>query len=370
MNKPVDRPTDVFAQLANSSPFVVADYLKNEAPETAAATLMLMPPEAAAQVLNLQPRTFRHRTLRCMAANRPMAAPAMGILASVLGMELLGARQVPVARAEEVRTIVALLPLDMRDTALAALDEPFDALVYRNYPIADPSPNGEETPAKGFPKTGIWQTPCPHSMEMEFEQLSLLEVVYDRLVNRLATSLRGLTGNNIEVTLERIVARRYDEYINPIPLPAILSVFRFEEWQANGKLVADPLLIEAVCVSLLGSRNANGAISQGRRPFTTIERDLFQLFVSTVLGDLAAAFTWVSDPVEVRLDRLETNPRFTYIAEMNDLVTVARLHINIAGDDDGRCDVVIPYSAFETRKEAYLRTTRPPTRRPPLAAVG
>lgn len=149
------------------------------------------------------------------------------------------------------------------------------------------------------------------------------------------------------------------------PLPAILSVFRFEEWQANGKLVADPLLIEAVCVSLLGSRNANGAISQGRRPFTTIERDLFQLFVSTVLGDLAAAFTWVSDPVEVRLDRLETNPRFTYIAEMNDLVTVARLHINIAGDDDGRCDVVIPYSAFETRKEAYLRTTRPPTRRPP-----
>ena len=61
------------------------------------------------------------------------------------------------------------------------------------------------------------------SAMVSYERLPMLEIVFDRLVRLMTTSLRNFTSDNVEVSLDRITSVRFGDYLNSIPLPAILS---------------------------------------------------------------------------------------------------------------------------------------------------
>ena len=64
------------------------------------------------------------------------------------------------------------------------------------------------------------------SAMVSYERLPMLEIVFDRLVRLMTTSLRNFTSDNVEVSLDRITSVRFGDYMNSIPLPAVLSVFQ------------------------------------------------------------------------------------------------------------------------------------------------
>jgi flagellar motor switch protein FliM len=66
------------------------------------------------------------------------------------------------------------------------------------------------------------------SAMVSYERLPMLEIVFDRLVRLMTTSLRNFTSDNVEVSLHRITSVRFGDYLNSIPLPAILAVFKAE----------------------------------------------------------------------------------------------------------------------------------------------
>src|SRR5262249_48302465 len=76
-----------------------------------------------------------------------------------------------------------------------------------------------------------------NSSLVSYERLPMLEVVFDRLVRMMSTSLRNFTSDNVEVSLDNITSIRFGDYLNSIPLPAMLSVFKAEEWDNYGLLV-------------------------------------------------------------------------------------------------------------------------------------
>ena len=61
------------------------------------------------------------------------------------------------------------------------------------------------------------------SAMVSYERLPMLEIVFDRLVRLMTTSLRNFTSDNVEVSLDRITSVRFGDYMNSIPLPAVLS---------------------------------------------------------------------------------------------------------------------------------------------------
>jgi flagellar motor switch protein FliM len=63
------------------------------------------------------------------------------------------------------------------------------------------------------------------SAMVSYERLPMLEIIFDRLVRLMTTSLRNFTSDNVEVSLDRITSVRFGDYLNSIPLPAILGVF-------------------------------------------------------------------------------------------------------------------------------------------------
>ncbi len=79
-----------------------------------------------------------------------------------------------------------------------------------------------------------------NSALVSYERLPMLEIVFDRLVRMLSTSLRNFTSDNVEVSLDNITAIRFGDYLNSIPLPAMLGVFKAEEWDNYGLLMVDP----------------------------------------------------------------------------------------------------------------------------------
>ena len=92
------------------------------------------------------------------------------------------------------------------------------------------------------------------SAMVSYERLPMLEIVFDRLVRLMTTSLRNFTSDNVEVSLDRITSVRFGDYMNSIPLPAVLSVFKAEEWENFGLATVDSSLIYSMIDVLLGGR--------------------------------------------------------------------------------------------------------------------
>ncbi len=192
-----------------------------------------------------------------------------------------------------------------------------------------------------------------NSSMVAYERLPMLEVVFDRLVRMMSTSLRNFTSDNVEVSLDNILSLRFGDYLNSIPLPAMLGVFKAEEWDNYGLLTVDSALIYSIVDVLLGGRRGTAAMRIEGRPYTTIERNLVERMIHVVLGDLSAAFDPLS-PVNFRFERLETNPRFATIARHANAAIVAKLRIDME-DRGGRLELLIPYATLEPVRELLLQ---------------
>jgi flagellar motor switch protein FliM len=188
---------------------------------------------------------------------------------------------------------------------------------------------------------------------VSYERLPMLEVVFDRLVRMMSTSLRNFTSDNVEVSIDSITSIRFGDYLNSIPLPAMLSVFKAEEWDNHGLLTIDSALIYSIVDVLLGGRRGTAAMRIEGRPYTTIERNLVERLVAVVLTDLSGAFDPLSH-VNFRFDRLETNPRFATIGRPANAAVLARLRIDME-DRGGRLEVLLPYATLEPVREILLQ---------------
>lgn len=209
----------------------------------------------------------------------------------------------------------------------------------------------DEAADEGMDRAGIQA--ILNSALVSYERLPMLEVVFDRLVRMMTTSLRNFTSDNVEVSLDDILSQRFGDYLNSIPLPAMLTVFKAEEWDNFGLMTVDSSMIYSIVDVLLGGRRGTAAMRVEGRPYTTIERTLVERMIHVVLADLSAAFDPLS-PVTFRFDRLETNPRFATISQPSNAAIVARLRIDME-DRGGRLEILIPFATLEPVRELLLQ---------------
>src|SRR5438552_10013573 len=132
------------------------------------------------------------------------------------------------------------------------------------------------------------------SAMVSYERLPMLEIVFDRLVRLMTTSLRNFTSDNVEVTLDRITSVRFGDYLNSIPLPAILAVFKAEEWDNFGLITLNSSLIYSMIDVLLGGRRGLFEIRVDGRPYTTIESNLVKRMIEIVLDNSQNAYKPIS----------------------------------------------------------------------------
>ncbi|NGM21734.1 flagellar motor switch protein FliM [Roseomonas stagni] len=188
---------------------------------------------------------------------------------------------------------------------------------------------------------------------VSYERLPMLEIVFDRLVRILSTTLRNFTSDTVEVSIDEIQSLRFGDYLNSIPLPAMLSVFKAEEWDNYGLVVVDSALIYSVVDVLLGGRRGTSAMRIEGRPYTTIERTLVERLVNVVMNDLSEAFAPLS-PVRFKFERLEVNPRFAMISRSSNAAVLVRLRIDM-DSRGGELQLMLPYATLEPVRDLLLQ---------------
>ncbi len=188
---------------------------------------------------------------------------------------------------------------------------------------------------------------------ISYERLPMLEIIFDRLVRILSTSLRNFTSDNAEATIESISSFRLGDYLAAMPVHSILAVFRAEEWDNSGLLCLDSSMIYTMIDLVLGGRHGQTQTPTENRPYTAIERGLVERLVNVILADFTTSFTPVSK-VRFRFDRLETNPRFAVISRVSNAAIVARLRIDMEGRS-GIIEILLPYATLEPVRDLLLQ---------------
>jgi len=192
-----------------------------------------------------------------------------------------------------------------------------------------------------------------NSALVSYERLPMLEIVFDRVVRLSTTSLRNFTSDNVEVAMDSISSVRFGDYLNSIPLPAILSVIRAEEWDNFGLLTVDSSLIYSMIDVLLGGRRVGSAVRVEGRPYTTIEMALARRMIEVILEDIHKAFEPLTQ-INFKLERLETNPRFAAISRPAHAAILIELRIEM-DDRGGKIEILLPYATIEPIREQLLQ---------------
>lgn len=187
-----------------------------------------------------------------------------------------------------------------------------------------------------------------------YEKLPMMEVVFDRLVRQLSTSLRNYTGENVDVSLDSMTSIRFDDYLNAMPLPAMLVIFRAVEWENFGIITVDNAQIYSIVDILLGGRKSAKPASKESRPYTTIEQDIVKRMVDVVLADLSAAFEPLS-PATFHFERLESNPRFATITRPGNPALLVKLKIDMVDGRGGFTEILLPHTTLEPIRDLLLQ---------------
>lgn len=192
------------------------------------------------------------------------------------------------------------------------------------------------------------------SGSVAYERLPMLEIIFERLVRLLSTSLRNFFTDNVEVTLESIRSVRFGDYVNSVSQPALLSVFKAEEWDNFGLITIESSLIYSVLDAMFGGKRGQPAPRIDGRPFTSIEIRMIRRVIELVLSDAEAAFKPLS-PVRFTVDRVESNPRFISISRPANAAIRVELKFDMEGRG-GALHMVLPYATIEPIRELLLES--------------
>lgn len=182
-----------------------------------------------------------------------------------------------------------------------------------------------------------------------YEKLPMLEIVFERLIRSLTSSLRNLTSENVEIHVTDLQSLRFGSYLNALPQPSSIAVFKAVELDNLGIISLDNNIILTLVDVLLGGKHSSKDSVVQKRPLTYIEQTIAKQLVEILLGELGNSFDAIA-PSNFIFERLESNPNFATICRSGDAVISLRLNVQIE-TKSGFVDIVIPYNTLEPIKE-------------------
>jgi len=174
----------------------------------------------------------------------------------------------------------------------------------------------------------------------EGTRLPMLEIVLDRFVRSLNTTMRNFTSENVDIAMDNVAFMKYGDYLNSIPMPTMIAILRSHNWRDYAIITLEAPLMYAVVDVLLGGRRGGDLRGLEGRTFTTIERKMTERLIRTLIGDLNQAFSSISDP-KFGFDRLEVNPKFALLSRPETPTHIATFRFYME-DRGGKFTVALP----------------------------
>lgn len=191
-----------------------------------------------------------------------------------------------------------------------------------------------------------------NSALVSHRRLPMLDVVFDRTARLMSTSLRQLTNENVEVTLENVSSTRFSDFINSQAPSGVIGVVHAKSLDGYALLAADGALVHGVVDLLLGGRRGVSA-GLDQRTLTAIELGLAGRMLAMMTEDLDEAFAPVR-AAGFTLDRVETTPRFAAIAQDASVCALAKFKVRI-DDLASKAMILAPHATIEPVRDLLSR---------------
>lgn len=179
-------------------------------------------------------------------------------------------------------------------------------------------------------------------------KMPMLEVIHEKFCRDFRSALSIELRRVVDVEVGDIRLIKFSEFLNSLPLPTSINLFRMEPFRGMGAMVVESNFIFVLVNVFLGGSGKVRFRVEGR-DFTAIELNIVR---NVVMGGLSA-FQKAWDPVQstkIDFQRTEINPQFVSIAHPTEIVLVIESSIDVEGNS-GLIQIVIPYAMIEPIKE-------------------
>lgn len=176
------------------------------------------------------------------------------------------------------------------------------------------------------------------------QRMPALQIIHERLVTYLRSSLSGFTRSLVDVRLSVTESVKFVEFCRSVPIPASLNIFRIEPLRGYALLVFEVPLVFAFVDAFFGGKGVSHVKLEGRG-FTTIESKIIDKIAKIILVDLQKAWSDVHK-VKMVYERSEMDPQFVTIVAPSDMVMVSRFMVDFP-HASGSFVLCVPFSTID-----------------------
>lgn len=174
------------------------------------------------------------------------------------------------------------------------------------------------------------------------EHLRTLESIFEHYGRLLYTNLPAYLRKNVQVDVLSAEAVTYSEFSNSLSNPVLLSLVNFEPLPGNIAIELATNLGFCIVDRLLGGE---GVALEKKREFSEIELAIIERVMSVCVELLREPWKNVAN-VNLRLERIETNPQFAQIISPQEMTAIVTINLKI-GDVEGLMNICLPYATLE-----------------------
>lgn len=175
------------------------------------------------------------------------------------------------------------------------------------------------------------------------EQMRVLQTLHEAFARNFAAALSGLLRSIAEVKLTSVDQLTYSEFIFSLDNPTCFNVLRAKPLEGTIILDLSPTIAYPLIDRLLGGGRETPVVA--RRPLTEIEHLIIRRVTNLFISELAKAWSDIV-PLELEIERVESNPQLVQIVPPNEVVVVISFELAL-GEIRGMINLCVPYNALE-----------------------
>lgn len=172
-----------------------------------------------------------------------------------------------------------------------------------------------------------------------------LELVTDRFARNLRVSLGTFFGAVPNVVVGGVELMKLGTFMDRLPRPVSLQLFRLTPLRGQGLLVVTPPLVAALLQVFFGGAPGRHTPLPNRE-FSPIELRVLERLGAKVLADLHDAWRPVH-PLECGWVAAESNPLFAAICGLGDLVMTIEMRIGVEGGEEMPLSLCFPNASLD-----------------------
>lgn len=169
------------------------------------------------------------------------------------------------------------------------------------------------------------------------DQSRFLERIFNKFAEQTITMLAPLLQTRVDLSLHSIKPQPYQKYLNSLPDPTALVVFKIDA-DTRGILSLEYELAFGLLDRLMGGR---GIPLDEVRYFTDLERAVLQKPVARLLDAYVEAWREVRE-FHPQFQSLELNPLAVHVATPSETMVVVTFHTSIA-QSHGTVEICLPF---------------------------